>query len=137
MNTTIAQSPSPAATSTAAAACANVGSGTTIPADPKTATVAGAYMMRAADLADQDETPRGGPNGPHPVRSLYRDYPPDTPIVLCFYDGPIAAPGGPPPIPPATFRPYDRYVITIDPSGAPRLAVAGRRDTITVAPRLP
>jgi hypothetical protein len=71
------------------------------------------------------------------VRSSYRDYPPDASIVLCFFDGFIAAPGGPPPIPPATFRPYDRYVITIDPSGAPRLAVAGHRDSITVAPRLP
>jgi hypothetical protein len=117
--------------------CANVGYSSTLPATPSKATVVGAYTLRAGDLAQQDETPRGGPTGPHPLRSSYRDYPPDTQIVLCFFDGPIAAPGGPPPLPPATFREYDRYVVTIDPSGVPRLAVAGHRDSILVAPRLP
>jgi hypothetical protein len=133
--TSAAPSATPSATSAATAACANARSDATIPTT--TATVAGAFTLRAADLAQQDETPRGGPGGPHPLRSFYRDYPPDTPIVLCFFDGPIAAPGGPPPQPPATFRPYDRYVVTIAPSSAPRLAMAGRRDTVTVAPRLP
>ena len=69
-------------------------------------TVVGAFTLRAGDLAAQDET-RGGASGPHPLRSGFRDYPSDTPIVLCFLDGFIAATGGPPPIPPATFRPYD------------------------------
>jgi hypothetical protein len=88
------------------------------------------------DLARQDET-RGGATGPHPLRSQFRDYPADTPIVLCFFDGFIAAPGGPPGISSATFRPDDRYVVTVDPSGQGRLAVAGYRDRIVVAPQLP
>jgi hypothetical protein len=99
-------------------------------------TVVGAFTLRAGDLAAQDET-RGGASGPHPLRSGFRDYPSDTPIVLCFLDGFIAAPGGPPPIPPATFRPYDRFVVALDPSGKASLVVAGHRDTITVAPQLP
>ena len=99
-------------------------------------TVVGAFTLRAADLAQQDET-RGGANGPRPLRSRFRDYPADTPIVLCFFDGFIAAPGGPPGISSATFRPYDRYVVTVDPSGQASLAVAGFRDRIVVAPQLP
>jgi hypothetical protein len=98
--------------------------------------VVGAFTLRAADLAAQDMRPRG-PTGPQPLSSFYQSYPADTPVVLCFFDGFIAAPGGPPPIPPATFRPYDRYVVTVDPSGNARLAVAGHRDTIVVAPQLP
>jgi hypothetical protein len=101
-----------------------------------TGTVVGAFTISAADLARQDET-RGGATGPHPMRSQFRDYPADTPIVLCFFDAFIAAPGGPPGIPPATFRPYDRYVVTVDPSGQGRLAVAGFRDRNVVAPQLP
>jgi hypothetical protein len=98
--------------------------------------VVGAFTLRAADLALQDET-RGGPGGPHPLRSQFRDYSADTPIVLCFFDGFIAA-SQPPPIPPATpLPPYDRYVLTVDPSGQARLAVAGYRDRIAVAPQLP
>jgi hypothetical protein len=31
------------------------------------------------------------------ARAAFRDYAPDTRIVLCFFDGFIAAPGGPPP----------------------------------------
>jgi hypothetical protein len=101
-----------------------------------TGAVVGAFPMRAADLATQDET-RGGAAGPRVSRSVYRDYPDDAQIVLCFFDGFIAAPGGPPPPPPATFRPYDRYALTVDPSGQIRLVVAGHRDTLDVAPRLP
>ena len=71
------------------------------------------------------------------MRSSFRDYAPDAPIVLCFFDGFIAAPGGPPPVAPATFRPYDRYVVSVDPSGKAALAVAGHADTIAIAPRLP
>jgi hypothetical protein len=123
--------------SSAAAACGSLGYSTMIPADTRATKVIGAYTLRAADLAQQDETPRGGATGPRPGRSPYRDYAPDTPIFLCFFDGFIAAPGGPPPLPPATFREYERYVVTIDPAGSPRLAVAGHRDSITVAPRLP
>ncbi len=119
--------PSTRATSAADATCAQAG---------YTGIVAGAFTVPAADLAQEDET-RGGANGPHPVRSSFRDYPADAMIVLCFFDGFIAAPGGPPPIPPGTFRPYDRYVVTVDPSGHAALAVAGHRDTIAVAPRLP
>jgi hypothetical protein len=99
--------------------------------------VVGAFTLRAGDLAEQEETPRGGATAPHVSRSSFRDYPPDTPIVLCFFDGFIAAPGGPPPMAPATFRPYDRYVVTIDRSGKAELRVAGRVDIIVVAPRLP
>ncbi len=122
-----ASPPSTRATSAADAACAQAG---------YTGIVVGAFTVPAADLAQQDET-RGGATGPHPVRSSFRDYPADALIVLCFFDGFIAAPGGPPPIPPATFRPYDRYVVTVDPLGHAALAVAGHRDTIAVAPRLP
>jgi hypothetical protein len=99
-------------------------------------TVVGAFTLRASDLAQQEEVGKG-PAGPRVLRSSFRDYAPDTPIVLCFFDGFIAAPGGPPPIPPATFRPYDRYVATVDPSGVAVLRVAGRQDTIVVGPRLP
>ena len=101
-----------------------------------TGTVVGAFTLRAADLAEQDET-RGGANGPRPLRSRFRDYSADIPIVLCFFDGFIAAPGGPPGISSATFRPYDRYVVTVDPSGQASLAVSGFRDRIVVAPQLP
>jgi hypothetical protein len=99
-------------------------------------TVVGAFSVRAGDLAAQEETPRG-PSGPRPIRSRFRDYAPDAPIVLCYFDGFIGAPGGGVPVPPATFRPYDRYVVTIDPSGTASLVLAGHRDTITVAPRWP
>jgi hypothetical protein len=119
--------PSASPAGTAQARCAAAGYG---------GALVGAFAVRAADLAQQDET-RGGVNGPHAVRSSFRDYPADTPIVLCFFDGAIDAPGGPPPIPPATFRPYDRYVVTVDPAGKAVLAAAGHRDTIVVAPRLP
>ena len=98
-------------------------------------TLVGAFTLTAGDLALQDET-RSGPNGPRPLRSRFRDYPADTPIVLCYFDGPIAAPG-PPPIPPATFRPYDRFVVAVDPSDRVNLLVAGHRDRIAVAPRMP
>jgi hypothetical protein len=98
--------------------------------------VVGAFTIRVGDLAKQDERQRGV-NGPRPLGSFYESYPADTPIVLCFFDGSIAAPGGPPPIPPATFRPYDRYVVTVDPSGASRFVAAGHRDTITIAPEIP
>jgi hypothetical protein len=101
-----------------------------------TGTVVRAFTLRAADLAQQDET-RGGATGPRPLRSRFRDYPADMPIVLCFFDGFIAAPGGPPGISSATFRPYDRFVVTVDPSGQASLAVAGYRDRIVVAPQLP
>jgi hypothetical protein len=101
-----------------------------------TGTVVGAFTLRAADLAQQDET-RGGAAGPHPLRSSFRDYPADTPIVLCFFDGFIAA-SQPRPIPPATMLPpYDRFAVTVDPSGQARLVVAGYRDRIVVAPQLP
>jgi hypothetical protein len=99
-------------------------------------TLVGAFTLRAGDLARQDET-RGGPNGPRPLRSNFRDYQADTPIVLCFFDGFIAAPGGPPRVPPATFRPYDRFVVAVDPAERVSLIVAGYRDRIFVAPRLP
>ena len=99
-------------------------------------TLVGAFTLTAGDLALQDET-RNGPNGPRPVRSRFRDYAADTPIVLCYFDGPIAAPGGPAPIPPATFRPYDRFVVAVDPSDRVNLLVAGHRDRIAVAPRMP
>jgi len=99
-------------------------------------TLVGAFTLTAGDLALQDET-RNGPNGPRPSRSRFRDYVADTPIILCYFDGTIAAPGGPPPIPPATFRPYDRFVIAIDPSDRVNLLVAGHRDQIAVAPRMP
>lgn len=99
-------------------------------------TLVGAFSVRAADLAQQDES-RGGATGPHPLRSSFRDYPADAPILLCFFDGFIAAPGGPPPIVPATFRPYDRFLVTVDPSGHAALAVAGHRDTLVVKPQLP
>jgi hypothetical protein len=99
-------------------------------------TLVGAFTLTAGDLALQDET-RNGPVGPRPLRSAFRDYPADTPIVLCYFDGPIAAPGGPPPIPPATFRPYDRFVVAVDPSDRVNLLVAGHRDRIAVAPRMP
>ena len=99
-------------------------------------SLVGAYTLNAGDLALQDET-RNGPNGPRPLRSNFRDYPADTPIVLCYFDGPIAAPGGPAPIPPATFRPYDRFVVSVDPSDRVTLLVAGHRDRIAVAPRMP
>jgi hypothetical protein len=99
-------------------------------------TLVGAFTLTAGDLALQDET-RNGPNGPRPLRSRFRDYPADTPIVLCYFDGPIAAPGGPAPIPPATFRPYDRFVVAVDPSDRVTLLVAGHRDRIAVAPRMP
>jgi hypothetical protein len=122
-----ASAPSALATSAADAMCAQTG---------YTGIVAGAFVVPAADLAQQDET-RGGATGPHPVRSSFRDYPSDALIVLCFFDGFIAAPGGPAPIRPATFRPYDRYVVTVDPAGHAALAVAGHRDSIAVAPRLP
>jgi hypothetical protein len=99
-------------------------------------TVVGAFTLRAGDLAQQDET-RGGATGPHPLRSSFRDYPADTPIVLCFFDGFIAA-SQPRPIPPATpLPPYDRFAVTVDPSGQARLIVAGYRDRIVVAPQLP
>jgi hypothetical protein len=102
-----------------------------------TGTVVGAFTLRAADLAQQEEIGKG-PDGPRLLRSSFRDYAPDTPIVLCFFDGPISAPGGPPRLPPATPRPpYDRYVVTIDPLGNAKLVVAGRRDAISVTPRLP
>ena len=126
----------PAATSAAAATCARVTGDATIPADPKTARLAGAFTLTAAELATQDETPRGGPTGPHPLRSSYRDYPANTPIVLCYFDGFIAA-SHPAPIAPATPYVYDRYVVSVDPSGNARLAVAGRHETLPVAPRLP
>src|SRR3989440_272599 len=100
------------------------------------ARVGGAFTLTAGDLALQDET-RSGPNGPRPLRSRFRDYPAETPIVLCYFDGPIAAPGGPPPIPPETFRPYDRFVVAVDPSDRVNLLVAGHRDRIAVAPRMP
>src|SRR2546421_275005 len=99
-------------------------------------TLVGAFTLTAGDLALQDET-RNGPNGPRPLRSRFRDYAADTPIVLCYFDGPIAAPGGPAPIPPATFRPYDRFVVAVDPSDRVNLLVAGHRDRIAVAPRMP
>jgi hypothetical protein len=98
-------------------------------------TLVGAFTLTAGDLALQDET-RNGPNGPRPLRSRFRDYPADTPIVLCYFDGPIAAPGGPA-IPSATFRPYDRFVVAVDPSDRVNLLVAGHRDRIAVAPRMP
>lgn len=120
-------SPSPSSTSAEVARCSRT---------EFTGTVVGAFTVRAVDLAEQDET-RGSPSGPRAVRSSFRDYASDTPIVLCFFDGFIAAPGGPPQLPPATFRPYDRYLVTVDPSGRAVLRVAGHRDTIAVAPRLP
>ena len=98
-------------------------------------TLVGAFTLTAGDLALQDET-RNGPNGPRPLRSRFRDYPADTPIVLCYFDGPIAAPGGPA-IPSATFRPYDRFVVAVDPSNRVNLLVAGHHDQIAVAPRMP
>ena len=99
-------------------------------------TLVGAFTLRATDLARQDET-RGGANGPHPLRSQFRDYPADAPMVLCFFDGFIAATQVRP-LPPATpLPPYDRYVVTVDPSGQTSLAVAGYRDRIVVAPQLP
>jgi hypothetical protein len=99
-------------------------------------TLVGAFTVTAGDLALQDET-RNGPSGPRLPRSAFRDYLADTPIVLCYFDGPIAAPGGPPPISPATFRPYDRFGVAVDPSDRIRLLVAGHRDQIAVAPRMP
>lgn len=126
----------PVATSATTAACAHVVGDATIPADPRSATLAGAFTLSAGELAIEDETPRGGPTGPHPLRSSYRDYPADTPIVLCYFDGFIAA-SHPAPIPPATPYVYDRYLITVDPAGNARLAVAGRHETLPVAPHLP
>lgn len=124
---TAGHSPSPGPISAQVTACSNAG---------YTGAVVGAYTLRAGDLAQQEET-RGGPSGPRVSRSSFRDYAPDSLIVLCFFDGFIAAPGGPPPIAPATFRPYDRYVATVDAAGTVVLRVAGRQDTIVVAPRLP
>lgn len=101
-----------------------------------TGTVVGAFTLAAGDLARQEET-GSGPSGPRVSRSSFRDYAPNSPIVLCFFDGFMAAPGGPPPVAPATFRPYDRYVATVDPAGIVVLRVAGHKDTIVVSPRLP
>jgi hypothetical protein len=111
----------------AAAACATTG---------YDGAVVGAFRVRAEQLAIQDETPRGSPTGPHPMQSQFRAYAPDTLIVLCYYDGPIAAPGGPPGQG-STFRPYDRYAVAVDNTGRAILLVAGRRDTLTVGPHMP
>ena len=120
-------SPTTQATASEAAACKQNG---------YDGTLVGAFTLRAADLAQQDET-RGGVNGPHPLRSSFRDYPADAPIVLCFFDGFIPA-TQPRPIPPATMLPpYDRYVLTVDPLGNASLAVAGYRNRIVVEPHLP
>lgn len=101
-------------------------------------TVVGAFRVRADQLATQDETPRGSPTGPHPVQSRFRAYAPDTLIVICYYDGPISAPGGPPgPGSSATFRPYDRYALSVDNTGRMTLLVAGYRDTLAVGPYMP
>lgn len=101
-----------------------------------TGTVVGAFTLRAGDLAQQEEVGKG-PSGPRVLLSSFRDYAPDTPILLCFFDGFIGAPGGPPGVGAATFRPYDRYVVTVDPSGIAALRAAGHQDTIVVGPRLP
>jgi hypothetical protein len=113
------------APSAATAICASAG---------YSGSLVGAFTVPAAVLAQQDES-RGGTNGPHPLRSTFRDYAADAPISLCFFDGFIAAPGGPPGS--GAFRPYDRYVVTVDPSGHPVLAAAGHRETIAVEPKLP
>jgi hypothetical protein len=125
----VASGGSPGPTPTEVAACAQASA-------VYGGTLVGAFTLTAGDLALQDET-RNGPDGPRPLRSAFRDYPADTPIVLCYFDGPIAAPGGPPPIPPATFRPYDRFAVAVDPSDRINLLVAGHRDRIAVAPRMP
>ena len=117
----------PAPTSAEVAACGH--------ASGYGGTLVGAFTLTAGDLAQQDET-RNGPNGPRSLRSAFRDYPADTPIVLCFFDGFIAA-SGPGPLPPATFRPYDRFVVAVDPSEQVNFIAAGYRDGIFVAPRLP
>lgn len=72
------------------------------------------------------------------MRSRFRAYAPDTLIVICYYDGPISAPGGPPgPGSSATFRPYDRYAIAVDDTGRAIFLVAGHRDTVAVGPYMP
>jgi len=126
---TAAASPSPT-DAVATAACRTTG---------YDGTVVGAFRVRAEQLAIQDETPRNSPTAPHPVQSQFRAYAPDTLIVICYYDGPIAAPGGGPPGAgsSATFRPYDRYALAVDDSGKATLLVAGRRDTLAVGPHMP
>ena len=89
--------------------------------------LAAAFVRRADAVANWQEH-LNEPDGPHVVRSRWRDYPPDAEVALCYYDGTFDnySPPGPPG---HRISGFDRALVFVGPDRVPVLDHIGTKAT--------
>ena len=95
--------------------------------------LSGAFLRPASVVAQWEET-MNLPDGPHVVRSRWRDYPADSLVALCYYDASFDNYSLPGP-PGHRTSGFERAFVLVGPAGAAVLDHIGtKRTTPIVAP---